>query len=441
MKLSRLLLVFTLMLTASIAHAEQRGNDRQIVSGPRTEWQAVVDAVALTGHQDAAADMEAALSAMTDEELFLGFGQMDLTGLAEAFLDVSESFDAVKERYPETSIFLDNQKFKSSNKKVKTGNPVLMSAGLPPAVGYPGLICPISPERSNADDLLIAVSAIAAGNIALEIANGIWSVADRACGTVVVAIGIGGNPQNALCIITDVVLFVAQAVVTTAEAVTDGIAFCDGAVDSAEIEGAYERVGHIHADLETHDSNIDADLAAHDVNIDTDLIAHNLNIVTNLAAHDLNIDTDLAAHDLNIDTDLIAHDLNIDTDLQIHDADIKLLLDGVQETLDEKVELRRVHMQVLQVSMRKRYLVSTNEAGIAVSVDFTSVEVFNDKTASFEIIPNATVTELSPGMYDLQLNLDSESPDKVFRLRVRHDELFDHFGEILFHRTTSDSSN
>ena len=430
MKLSRLLLVFAFMLTASIAHAEQRGSERQIVNGPRTEWQAVVDAVALTGHQAAAADMEAALNAMTDEELYLGFGQMDLTGLAEAFVDVSDSFDAVKERFPATRILLGNQKLNSSNKKEKNGNPVTMSAGLPPAVGYPGAICPISPERSNADDLLIAVAVIDAGNIALEIANGIWSIADRGCGTVVVGIGAVGNPQNALCIITDTVLFVAQAVVTTAEAVVDGIAFCDGAVDSAEIEGAYERAGHIHEDLESHDSNIDADLVAHDANIDTDLIAH-----------DLNIDTDLQNHDANIDADLIAHDLNIDTDLQNHDADIKVLLGGVQETLDEKVELRRVHMQVLQVDQRKRYLVSTNEAGIAVSVDFTSVEVFNDKTASFEIVPTATVNELSPGMYDLQLNLASGSPDKVFRLRVRHDELFDHFGEILFHRTTSDSSN
>jgi hypothetical protein len=40
-----------------------------------------------------------------------------------------------------------------------------------------------------------------------------WSVSDRACGTVAVAFGTGGNPQNALCIITDTTLFAAQATV------------------------------------------------------------------------------------------------------------------------------------------------------------------------------------------------------------------------------------
>lgn len=209
--------------------------DRSIpVRGPREDWQAVVDALARTGRVAAAADLEAAVSAMTDEELYLGYGHMDLVGLARAFDDTAAAFDAVRA--------MNSWAFPSR----------LESDGLPPAMGYPTAPspCPFSPDRSNADNLLIAVDAIAAANIALEVAEGIWSVSDRACGTVAVAIGAVGNPQNAVCIAADIILFTAKALVNAAQATVDHIAFCDGAVDSAEIEGAYERAGHIHEDLE-----------------------------------------------------------------------------------------------------------------------------------------------------------------------------------------------
>ena len=334
MKLITVLLVSTLMSFASFAHAGPRDKDRQIdsriVAGPRADWQAVADAVALTGHEAAAADMEAALSAMTDEELYFGYGQMDLTGLAEAFVNAAEALNAVEETYPGARDFVERKNAVSDVEKMNPGNSVPLSAGLPGAVGYPGAICPFSPDRSNADDLLIAVDAIAAANVALEIAQGIWSVADRGCTTVAVAIGAVGNPQNALCIITDTALFIAEAVVTTAEAVVAHIAFCDGAVDSAEIEGAYERAGHVHDDLADHDTNIDADLAAHDANIDADL-----------AAHDANIDADLAAHDANIDADLIKHD-----------EDIKELLEALQGAVDENQRLIKITMSRQQEIMR-----------------------------------------------------------------------------------------
>ena len=341
MKLFNLFLVSTFILFASIANAGPKENerqiDRQIVSGPRADWQAVADAVALTGHEAAAADMEAALSAMTDEELYLGHGQMDLVGLAEAFVNAAEAFNAVEGIYPGARDYVETKKASNGVEKMNSGNQVPLSAGLPGAMGYPGAICPFSPDRSDADDLLIAVDAIAAGNIALEIAQGVWSVADRGCGTVAVAIGIAGNPQNALCIITDVVLFVANAVVTTAEAVVAHIAFCDGAVDSAEIEGAYERVGHVHDDV----ADVDADLVAHDAHINADL-----------EAHDAHINSDLEAHDAHINADLEAHDAHINADLEAHDADIKALLANLQEAVDENQRLIKVSMSRQLETMR-----------------------------------------------------------------------------------------
>ena len=304
------LIVFIFVFCVSNAHA-----------GAREDWYAVADAVEAAGQAESAADIRAAVGAMTDEELYLGYGDMDLEGAVRAFQDVADAFDAVGDM--------------AVPAVPPAAAPDLLSPGLPGAVGYPTapFPCPFSPDRSNADDLLIAVDAIEAANIALEIAEGIWSVSDRACTTVAVAIGAVGNPQNAACIAADVLLFAAKAVVNAARATVDHIAFCDGAVDSAEIEGAYERAGHIHSDLEAHDANIDGDLAAHDANIDGDLVAH-----------DANIDGDLIAHDANIDGDLIAHDANIDGDLAQHDADIKELLEDLQGAVDENQRLIKITM-------------------------------------------------------------------------------------------------
>ena len=278
---------------------------------------------------------------------------------------------------------------------------------------------------------------------------GVWwplnKAFDELDGACVVA---GCDPTGIACAIACGILETAKIALKVAAVPLEACDVHQGAIDGAEIEATYENtkglvgdVAHLHTDLGTHDANIDGDLAAHDANIDGDLAAHDANIDGDLAAHDANIDGDLAAHDANIDADLAAHDANIDGDLQQHDADMKELVDGVQETLDEEIELRKVHMQVLQIAQRQRYLVTANEAGVAVSVDVTSVEVFNEETSLFETVPTATVAELEVGVYDVQLNLAPKSPDKVFRIRVRHDDEVDHYGEILFHRTTMDSSN
>jgi hypothetical protein len=442
------------MLSASVSYADQREQDRRVSAGPRADWQAVTEAVALAGQEEAAADIDAAVSAMTDEELYLGYDQMDLIGAAEAFIDVAEAFDALNNSYPAARYFTERDKAGSGIEKAADGDQRIMTPGLPGAVGYPTAPapCPFSPERSNADALLIAVDAIAAAGVALEVAEGIWSVSDRACTTVVVAIGAAGNPQNAVCIAADVLLFAAKAVLNAAQATVDHIAFCDGAVDSAEIEGAYERAGHIHDDLAAHDSDIktaittqgnsiEAAIAAHDANIDADLAAHDANIDGDLAAHDTHIDTDLAAHDAHIDSDLAAHDAHINSDLEQHDADVKALLATMQATLDNEIEKTRVHMQVMQIIERARYLVSTKEAGLGVPVDFLAIEVFNPQTSAFQAIPTATATPIEPGLYDLMLNMRASEHLQVFRLRVRHNDEVDHFGEIMFSRASLESDN
>lgn len=117
-------------------------------------------------------------------------------------------------------------------------------------------------------------------------------------------------------------------------------------------------------------------------------------------------------------------------------------------------ELRRVHLQVLELAERKRYLVVATEAGAPVDVEFTAIQAFDEQAASFVNLSAATVTEVEPGSYVLRLNLppchadrrqvrhddDPCFPDKVFRVQVQHDDLVNHprhYGQVVFHRTAS----
>lgn len=371
----------------------------------------------------------------------------------EAFL---QSMERVVQRKQEQMAMLEMEKGSKTMASPGSDAQVPMS----PA---PPLTTPFSPDYPPGsgpykDTIIDAISGFGIGGASstnrCDAADwgdyvGVWwplnTAFDALDGACVVA---GCDPTGIACAIACGILETAKVALKVAAVPLEACDVHQGAIDGAEIEATYENtlglvgdVAHLHTDLGTHDANIDGDLAAHDANIDGDLAAHDTNIDGDLAAHDANIDGDLAAHDANIDADLAAHDANIDGDLQQHDADMKELVGGVQETLDEEIELRKVHMQVLQIAQRQRYLVTANEAGVAVSVDVLSIEVFNEETSLFEIVPTATVAELETGVYDVQFNLAPKSPDKVFRIRVRHDEAVDHFGEILFHRTTTDSSN
>ena len=384
MKINLIKMIFFCAFVILIASNTYAQSSDQEVAGMRADLMAVADAIELTGQDKAAADLRAALEAMTDEELYLSYGDTDIAALTEAFTNTATAIDAVLARgYSQTDESIS----------IRVGR----SAGLPNAAGdYPGLICPDSPGgRSDANTFILAVDAIAIANIALDVAKGIWFISDRACGTVAVAIGVIGNPQNAVCLIADVIIIAADAAVGITQGIADHIASCDASVDSAEIKGVYERADHIHTDLTTHDANIDGDLAAHDANIDGDMAAHDTNIDGDLAAHDANIDGDLAAHDANIDGDLIAHDANlvahdanlvahdanidgdlvlhdanidgdlvvhnanliahdanIDADLILHDSDIKALLANLQGAVNENQRLIKITMSRQQEILR-----------------------------------------------------------------------------------------
>jgi hypothetical protein len=95
--------------------------------------------------------------------------------------------------------------------------------------------------RSDATFMLAAQEVLIA-------AKGVWSAASRGCDEVVVVAGFGGN-VSLVCIIADGVLAIAEGVL-------NGFEFCDNDIDSAEIQGSYKRLAHIHGDLESAQTTI-----------------------------------------------------------------------------------------------------------------------------------------------------------------------------------------
>jgi hypothetical protein len=84
---------------------------------------------------------------------------------------------------------------------------------------------------------------------ALTAAKGLWSLADRGCDQVLVIAGEGGNGSLA-CIAADTALTIAQVAF-------DALIFCENDIDSAEINGSYRRLDHIHTDLANLQSSSD----------------------------------------------------------------------------------------------------------------------------------------------------------------------------------------
>ena len=121
-------------------------------------------------------------------------------------------------------------------------------------------------------------------------------------------------------------------------------------------------------------------------------------------------------------------------------------LTEIERMLDEEIEMRKVHMQILQLELRKRYLLIAREDGESVSVTIDTVEVFDEDINEF--IPLLTsgiavVTEIEPGVYDLELNLEPKMPDKLYRVKVTHEHEYEHVhkGEIYFHKNASGESS
>ena len=209
------------------------------------------------------------------------------------------------------------------------------------------------------------------------------------------------------CVVTTVIRVLA-------EALHEAIQLCEGLTDGAEIEATFHNV------LSTFDG-----------------VSH---VHDDLDAHAMAIATQLTTHDTTIRSELATHHTNISNQLATHDTDIKGLLGTVQDTLDNEVELRRVHIDVIEIQERKKYMVVTTEAGLPVDVVFTNVSVSKSNNVNFvDVTAGTTVSPVAVGVYELELS-SSPSITDLISISVRHDDVVDHFGQVVFHRVNENTN-
>lgn len=118
--------------------------------------------------------------------------------------------------------------------------------------------------------------------------------------------GVGGDFSLA-CIVSDVAYHLLRPV-------EEFPAICDDNIDSAEIEGSYERLGHLHGDLTTTQAMID--------DVDSDLAAY----VFALSTHDTNIFNALDGSLTAVASSLSAAETAILNTLNTHHTDIVNIL-------------------------------------------------------------------------------------------------------------------
>jgi hypothetical protein len=124
-----------------------------------------------------------------------------------------------------------------------------VTAATPASTGAPLASFPAASYSQLCGQTRSSTEAFFAAQVAFQVAQGVWSAASRACEEVVVILGEGGNASLA-CIVADEALYVAEKVL-------EDIAFCDGDIDSAEIEGSYERLGYMQDEIVMLDGKID----------------------------------------------------------------------------------------------------------------------------------------------------------------------------------------
>jgi len=175
------------------------------------------DLVAVTGQER--------LTRLVDQKIdqLQKIGDADFARFMALNVDLSQLDQSVNDLHQRMEA-KQSERVTSQGLKIKTNSP-----GFPDA-SYS--FC--GSGRSDAAFMLAAQEVLIA-------AKGVWSAASRGCDEVVVVAGFGGN-VSLVCIIADGVLAVAEGVL-------NGFEFCDNDIDSAEIQGSYRRLDHIHTDL------------------------------------------------------------------------------------------------------------------------------------------------------------------------------------------------
>jgi hypothetical protein len=94
----------------------------------------------------------------------------------------------------------------------------------------------------------VSTEAIIAADVIYFVAEGVRDAAQDGCNQVLVVLGAGGNGRAA-CLVTD-------AIYVAAHAVNQALHFCDDDYAASVGQASFERLGHMHDDLETVKSDV-----------------------------------------------------------------------------------------------------------------------------------------------------------------------------------------
>ncbi len=255
------------------------------------QFQELAAALDQIGRSSDAARLREALDSVPLEELDEVYGSMDLRPLIDGLAQVAPDLAELQDRVRATQAGFEAVRAQAVAPAPTTLKGVFSDTNGPlPAATYPSVrdICPlhgntdVSPtQRNDTTEVLELQRTISVARIVLEqaeiaatVAKAIWSAAGRTCDQVVVAAGFGSN-ASLVCIIADVILAAVDIIVQEAHFTLEFFQrrvnsknACDGAVDTAEIAANYERLDHVHRDMEIFKQEVQEQLDRMEEKID-----------------------------------------------------------------------------------------------------------------------------------------------------------------------------
>ncbi len=204
--------------------------------------------------------------------------------------------------------------------------------------------------------------------------------------------------------------------------------FIDGDIDSAEIEGAYDRLEYLHRQLK-------------DVN--NQILNSNMDLETNIKNHIDQAATQLSSEISNSKTAIIERidtaETNLTSEINENQTEInenETKIDQAQWTLDNVSAKMDIHLQVLELKNKAEYLIAADEAGTPIDLDipFLAVKVAADAgtfaVTALDPAQDAEVKSLGGGLHHLKIKLPKGVTNaNILILHVKHShDGFAHWG-------------
>lgn len=140
----------------------------------------------------------------------------------------------------------------------------------------------------------------------------------RACQQVVPP---GVNTSSG-CLVSDAIFFVAKGI-------WEHVQLCEANIDAAEIEGTYDRVGHIHTDIETLDSN----LATTEADIITRIDTAETNLDTRINTAETNLDSRINTAETNLDSRINTAETNLNNRINTAETNLTTRINTLEDNV------------------------------------------------------------------------------------------------------------